>query len=136
MKYILLSVFVLLMGCSGDSDNFIEFEELGAITAVEIPAEVVVGQTTTFVVSFRVPSTCHSFQRLDFSATPQERIVAVVFAVTDNSCTPLSNFTEQVTFEITPDTPGTIVFKFFAGNNAQGEPTFIERVVDVTAPAG
>lgn len=135
MKKILALILIsLCLSCTGDSDNFIEFEELGAITAVEGPEQVSVGQTTEYVVTFKVPTTCHSFQRLDFAANATERVVAVVFAITDNACNPLGNFTEEVTFNITPDGSGTILFKFFAGNDSQGQPTFIEKEVTVVSP--
>lgn len=135
MKFFFTLVLLsLTLSCSNDSDNFIEFEELGAITAVEGPDQVTVGQTAEFVVTFEVPTTCHSFQRLDFAANTTERVVAVVFAITDNDCNPLNNFTEEVTFNITPDSPGTILFKFFAGNDPQGQPTFIEKEVTVVTP--
>lgn len=133
-KLFTLILLSLVVSCSNDSDNFIEFEELGAITAVEGPDQVNVGQTSEFVVTFRVPTTCHSFLRLDFAANATERVVAVVFAITDNACNTLSNFTEEVTFNITPDSPGTILFKFFAGKDAQGQPTFIEKEVTVVGP--
>lgn len=135
MKNILALILLsLTLSCTGDSENFIEFEELGAITAVEGPDQVNVGQTSEYVVTFKVPTTCHSFQRLDFAANATERVVAVVFAITDDACNTLGNFTEQVTFNITPDSPGTILFKFFAGNDAQGQPTFIEKEVTVVSP--
>lgn len=133
-KILTLILLSLTFSCSNDSENFIEFEELGAITAVSGPDQVTVGQTFDYVVTFKVPTTCHSFQRLDFAANTNERVVAVVFAITDDACNPLGNFTEEVTFNITPDSPGTILFKFFAGNNAQGQPTFIEKEVTVVNP--
>lgn len=133
MKYLFFLVLSFsLLACTSNSDNFIEFEELGSITAVDGPETVIVGQQSAFVITYRVPENCYSFQRLDFSINGNERVIAVVFAITDNDCTPLSNFTEQVTFDIQPEATGVFIFKFFSGNDPQGQPTFITKEVTVT----
>jgi hypothetical protein len=137
MNKAILICFLTFMsiGCSND-DNFIESEELTNITTVEGPTQITLGERVAFVVTFRVPSTCHSFQRLNFGIDGNTRTISVVMAITDRACNPLSNFTEEVTFDVEPDTTGVFTFLFFSGNDSNGQATFITRELEVLPAAG
>ncbi len=124
-------VLFLSTACSNSGDNFIVAEEVVPITTVTAPETLTVGTVATFTIAFSIPSTCHDFLRLNFGTSTDQRTVSVVTSVREGNCNPLSNASQSISFEITPDAPGMFTFKFFTGNDSQGNPTFIIKEYDV-----
>lgn len=133
MKTIFSYCFALfvLASCSNSSENFIIAEEVVPINLVTAPDTLTVGTTATFTITFNIPSTCHDFLRLNFASTTNLRTVAVITSVRDGNCNPLNNASQNISFELTPDTIGMFTIKFFSGNDSQGNPTFITKEYDV-----
>jgi hypothetical protein len=127
----LFIVLSLSTACSNSSDNFIVSEEVVPITMVTAPETLTVGTVATFSIEFKIPTTCHDFLRLNFGSTPDARTVSVVTSVREGNCNTLSNASQSISFEVTPDQPGMFTFRFFTGNDSQGNPTFIVKEYDV-----
>lgn len=133
MKMMLSVCLVLFLSaaCSNSGDNFIVGQETVSITAVDAPETLTIGQRSVFKVSYNVPTTCHEFLRVNFGFEGKETTIAIVTSIKDGSCNDLTNVSQIVDVEATPNEAGVFTFKFFTGNDSQGNPTFIIKEYDV-----
>lgn len=122
-------LFVLLTACSTSGDSIIG-QEIVPIATVDAPETLTVGIKATFVIQYRLPTTCHEFFRLNFNVVDKTTTVSVVTSIKDGNCNNSNNI-QTATVDATPNEAGIFTFKFFAGNDANGTPTFIIKEYDV-----
>ena len=135
-KVILISCCVSVLfsfnGCSLDTteENF-QFTTLEVISA-DFPEAFDHNQTHEINVIIRRPDTCTFFEGFDVTSPGlTTRIVTAVGTVlTEESCTPA---VEEVTatFSFRVDYTDTYVFRFYIGNDEDGNPMFSEYEVPV-----
>ncbi|MEP0264412.1 hypothetical protein [Dokdonia sp.] len=124
---ILFVVFLFLIGCSTDDVPTFFFEVTPVNTVSDVPDTFVVGQTDTLQVTYRRPSTCHAFNGFDINTDGDVREIALVTKVVQGraSCSGLQDDMRTAPLVITPEEVGQLNLSFFAGNNAEGDPTFL-----------
>ncbi len=135
-KFFILTVisFLTLSSCSIDDDNNVDFYlEVLPIESVEIPDEFELGQTYEILISYNRPTGCYDFNDFIYEINGQERTVAVVNTVYTNvNCTEQSELvTVSLNFYVTSNE--TYLFKFYQGEDEEGEDQyFIVEVPVVT----
>ncbi|CAH8282772.1 hypothetical protein EV196_101626 [Mariniflexile fucanivorans] len=134
-KLIALSLaLVLLVSCSlddNDNDNY-SFEIL-SVESVDIPTEFTLGETYPITVTYLNPSTCHVFREFYYSKNLNERTVAPITLVYENdNCQTLENVTEDATFNFVVTSNGSYIFKFWQGEDENGEDQYLIIEVPVT----
>lgn len=134
-KLIALSLaLVLLVSCSlddNDNDNY-SFEIL-PVESVDIPTEFTLGETYPITVTYLKPSTCHVFREFYYSKNLNERTVAPITLVYGNdNCETLENVTEDATFNFIVTGNGSYIFKFWQGEDENGEDQYLIIEVPVT----
>ena len=116
-----------------DSDNF-DYEFV-PIENVSIADTLIVNSVHTIVYSYYRPSTCHGFFDLYYKAEDNERTVAVINTVFDNSnCESLEQNDDNLiekTFNFKPLHEETYVFKFWTGVDDNGDDEFLTYEVVV-----
>lgn len=128
MKQLLaLSLAILLFtSCSVNDDqpNF-SFEIL-PIESVDIPTEFALGETYPITVSYFRPSTCHFFHEFYYSKENNERTVAAIDVVYDqNNCETLEDVLVESTFNFIVTSNGSYIFKFWQGEDMNGENQYL-----------
>ena len=134
MKKILaiLSLFFVLSSCSIKEDEPNFHTVILPITAVELPQEFILGETYQIKVWYNKPSTCHTFSGIYYDKYLNERIVAVTNIVTEgNNCQNLSDSTVDSTFDFYVTSNGSYIFKFWQGEDGNGQDIFYEVEVPV-----
>ena len=129
-----VSIFLILTfwGCDitddGPSFNFVSLE----ITAVDVPDSFELYGTYPIGITYLRPNSCTSFEGFDIVKEDYStrRVVAVGAEFPDSDC---SGGAEEITtsFDFKCLYNGTYYFKFYAGDDADGTPQFIEVEVPV-----
>lgn len=120
-------ILLLLVGCSTDDAPFFFFEVTPVDTVSNVPDVFVVGQTDTIQVTYKRPSTCHAFNGFDILNEDDVREIAIITKVVQgrSTCSDLENDLRTAPLVITPEEAGELSLRFFTGNNATGDPTFV-----------
>lgn len=118
----LLLIAISLTSCSLEDDSPNDFYyEILPVESVELPEEFVLGQTYEITVTYLRPTTCHVYNNIYYEAELNQRTVAVVTTVyQNNDCLPLIDQVAEVTFNFMVNSNGTYVFKFWQGEDENG----------------
>ncbi|MEO6347036.1 MAG: hypothetical protein ABIO60_03915 [Aquaticitalea sp.] len=122
-RLFLLCVLVLLFAsCSVNNDNSNDFYyEIVPIDSVVIPEEFTLGETYEIHVKYLRPSGCYIFNDFYYTSELNQRTVAVINAVYPNqNCATSDNELVDVSFNFMVNNNGTYVFKFWQGEDENG----------------
>jgi hypothetical protein len=128
----IVTLVFLFVSCSLESDSKYTFELL-KVESVEIPTEMTLGETYEFKMYYRLPSTCHTYNAIYYQKHLNIRTVAVESAVREqNDCQELTeNNLYECSFPFQATSNGSYVFKFWQGEDGQGNDVFIEYEIPV-----
>ncbi|WMI66582.1 hypothetical protein RBH94_05325 [Aestuariibaculum sp. YM273] len=132
-KLLLFSLSLLLfVSCNTDDDYDNYYFEILPVKSVDIPEEFVMGETYPITVSYEKPSSCYVYRNLYYAKDNNQRTVAPIMTVYDNNnCQPLVEFEEDVTFNFIVTSNGSYVFKFWQGEDENGEDLYLTIEVPV-----
>ncbi|MGH1387428.1 hypothetical protein [Kordia sp.] len=117
-----------------DSTSDVQFQfEFLPVDSVEIPLAFNFGSTHTISVTYKRPSTCHTFSNFEYvQQTGNVRTIAVVnFVTTGNNCEPLEEEFKTETFSFSALDSEPYTFKFWQGKNDDGEDMYLTYEVPV-----
>ncbi|WP_246040907.1 hypothetical protein [Flavivirga rizhaonensis] len=123
---------LLFVSCSIDDDgpNF-SFEIL-PVESVEIPDEFTLGETYPITVSYLRPTTCHTFKEFYYLKENNQRTVAPInYLFEKDDCETLDNELVESTFNFIVTGNGSYIFKFWQGEDTDGEDQFLTIEVPV-----
>jgi hypothetical protein len=125
-RLILVCVLALsFASCSVNNDDTNDFYyEILPVDSVDIPSEFTLGQTYQITVSYYKPSGCYVFNDFYYASELNQRTVAVINTVYPNqTCTQEAVLTEA-TFNFMVNSNGTYVFRFWQGEDENGNDTY------------
>lgn len=125
-RLLVLCLAMLFASCSinDDSTNY-SFEVL-PVESVNIPDAFELGETYPISVSYFKPSTCHSFKEFYYLKENNQRTVAAItYVFEDNSCTGLEDVLVDATFNFNVTSNGSYIFKFWQGEDTNGEDQYL-----------
>ena len=137
MKYLRIlpvcwMVLLSFQSCSSDDNGpQATFDQLVVVSA-DLPASFTLGSLYDIPITFELPDGCTEYYSFGLTSPTQEtREVAVVGIRTDDGgCTPqIREATETLVFQVQFDQ--TYLFRFWQGNDAQGNPQYLEIEVPV-----
>jgi len=108
-----------------DNDQDYSLEIL-PIESVDMPESFTMGEVYPITVTYLRPSNCHLFREFYYAKENNTRTVAVIdykFLKTD--CEDLDNELVEATFNFQPTSNGSYVFKFWQGEDAEGEDQYL-----------
>ncbi len=133
-----LRVFLMMLaltawtGCSnGDDGPESTFEPL-VITSAELPESFRLGELYQIPITYQLPDGCTEFHTLSMGTPSQNErdVLAIGRRVDADGCTlQVREGTETLIFQVLFDQ--TYIFRFWQGENADGEPQFLEIEVPV-----
>lgn len=127
--------FTLFNSCAvDDSVANVQFQfEFIPIEEVQLPLAFNFGDTHTISVTYKRPSTCHTFSNFEYiQQTGNVRTVAIVNFVTDgDDCEPLEDEFKTETFSFSALDSEPYTFKFWQGKDDEGEDTYLVFEVPV-----
>jgi hypothetical protein len=133
-KIVLLTLFVLtLVGCSIDDDQPNYSYEVLPIDSYTLPESFTLGETYEIKLKYKKPSNCHSFQGIYYDKELNIRTIGIQTTVLESTdCTPLTAEPIEVSFKFYVTNTGSYIFKFYKGEDANGENIFEEVEIPVT----
>lgn len=134
MKNLLVLCLTLLIctSCSIDDDGTNYSFEILPVESVDIPDEFMMGEVYPVTVSYYKPSTCHAFKEFYYLKENNERTVAPITYVFDqNDCETLEDDLVEATFNFKVTSNGSYIFKFWQGEDADGETQYLTIEVPV-----
>ena len=134
MKRLLVFCLTLILfaSCSVDDDSTSFSFEVLPIESVDIPDEFELGETYPITVSYLRPSTCHGFKEFYYLKENNERTVAPITYVFDNNdCQSLEDKLVEATFNFIVTSNGSYIFKFWQGEDTDGETQYLTIEVPV-----
>jgi uncharacterized protein YcfL len=133
-KLIALSLALfLLVSCSINDDDSINYSfEILPVESVDIPTEFTLGEIYPITVSYFKPSTCHSFKEFYYLKENNIRTVALIhYVFEDTDCEILEEELVESTFNFIVTSNGSYIFKFWQGEDTNGEDQYLTIEVPV-----
>ena len=124
---VLCLTLVLFSSCSIGDDNGATFSfDVLPVESVDIPDEFTLGETYPITVSYLRPSTCHGFKEFYYLKENNERTVAPITYVFDrNDCESLEDELVESTLNFRVTSNGSYIFKFWQGDDSEGDPKYL-----------
>lgn len=133
-KLLVLCLALIFASCSVDDDSTNYSFEVLPVESVDIPDEFVMGEVYPITVSYFKPSTCHSFREFYYLKENNERTVAPIdFVFEQNNCQDLTGELIEETFNFIVTSNGSYIFKFWQGEDVNGEDQYLIIEVPVTS---
>ncbi|SFZ90031.1 hypothetical protein SAMN05428642_101702 [Flaviramulus basaltis] len=122
-----------LASCSINEDSPKYTSEALPVESVDIPDEFELGETYPITIYYFRPTTCHNFKEFYYYKENNERTVAPInYVFESNNCQPLEDELVEATFNFTVTSNGSYIFKFWQGEDTEGESQYLIIEVPVT----
>lgn len=135
MKKLLILVILLsaFSSCSIEDDSEDFYYEVMPIESVDLPENFVLGETHSIGVTYRRTSTCHVFFNFANTIDGNERTIAVVNRVLVEPTCDQDDTEVTINFNFTVSSNEPYVFRFFQGENEEGEDQYYMVEVPVVS---
>ncbi|GGZ43386.1 hypothetical protein [Mesonia mobilis] len=129
--FLLLLISLTIYSCALDDDVSPSYTfELTPIDSINVPDTLDFEESYIFNVYYTRTSSCQSFEGYDYTIDTNARTIGVVDRIYFNDCEPVNEvITQELPFDVVRD--DYYIFKFWTGQNQQGEDTFITKEVPV-----
>jgi hypothetical protein len=125
-------IFMLLISCSLDDDATGYSFEVLPVESVNIPNEFQLGEIYPITVSYFRPSTCHAFKEFYYLKENNEQTVApITFVIDRNDCEIIEDELVEASFNFKVTSYGSYIFKFWQGDDTNGEAQYLTIEVPV-----
>ena len=132
MKKIFFAFFVLFLSvsCSDDDNSNYHYELLPVEEAI-VPDEFIHGQIYYITVKYIRPDECYIYNDILYEYDFDARNIAVISTVIeDNNCEVLDR-EEELTIRVEALQRDPYIFRFWQGDDENGDPIYLEIVVPV-----
>lgn len=124
----LLALFIL--SCSLDENQSVSYLPV-PIESVSMPESFVQGQTYQIDLTYLKPNNCYSFHDIYFVKEDNTRTVAIINAVLDSGNCQTSGAEIETSFNFIVNDTGSYIFKFWQGEDNQGEDIYLTIEIPV-----
>jgi len=134
MKKIVLFIVLItsFLGCSLDDDNTSYTYDVLPVDSYVVPASFTLGQTYEIKLKYQKPTSCHIYQGIYYDKNLNTRTIAIQTAVQNNQvCTQQIPPLSEVSFNFMVNNTGSYIFKFYKGEDANGQNIFEEVEIPV-----
>ena len=122
-------MFFILSSCEVDQEN-VSMVTL-PVESVEMPAVFELGETYPIIMRYHRPSSCHLPYDIYYEKDLNVRICAVNNIVREGNCNQLDEYLVEESFNFHVTNTGNYIFKFWTGEDVDGNDTFLEFDVPV-----
>lgn len=124
---LVICLALILASCSVNDDSPNYSFDILPVESVDIPETFTLGETYPITVSYYQPSSCYSFSEFYYRKNDNERIVAPInYVLEDDNCETLEDQLVEDTFNfIVTNSSDSYIFKFWQGEDADGEDQYL-----------
>ncbi len=132
MKKIFFAIFILLLtvSCSDDDSSNYHYELLPVEDAI-VPDEFVQGQVYFITVKYIRPTECYVYNDVLYEYDFDARNIAVVSTVVEDSDCEEIDSEKELTIRVQALQTSPYVFRFWQGDDDDGNPIYLEIIVPV-----
>jgi hypothetical protein len=133
--YLIPVLFILLASCSADDGPVadpLEYEKV-AILSTNLPAELTEGQKINLRLTYERPTSCHRLSSIEYEELKGALYFTIVTSYPKAEDCENEDLTGSTSFEFTPEPVDFYIFKFWQGENEQGEDMYLTVQVPVKA---
>ena len=127
---LLVSILFLFNSCEPEGNDY--SVHILPVESVDIPTEFELGETYPITMRYYRPSNCHSPYGIYYEKDLNVRICAIKNLLEDRgNCAPVENILAEETFNFQVTSTGNYIFKFWTGEDSEGNNTFLEYDIPV-----
>lgn len=125
MKKILFAFFslILMLSCSDDDTNY--HYELLPIVEAEVPNEFEYGNIYDITVKYNRPDDCYIYSDILYEYDFDTRNVAIISTVVEDNNCEILDVEERLTFRVQALQTSPYIFKFWQGDDENGNPIYL-----------
>ena len=116
--------FIIFVSCSNDDEPSYHYELL-AIKEVELPLEFEYGKVYEVNLQFIQPDDCYVYSDVLYEYDVEMRNVAVISTVLDGKQCNSVDLEDEISFKVQALQVENYVFKFWQGEDDNGEPIYL-----------
>ena len=134
MKKIALLIisFLVLNACSPIDDSPRVHLEVLPVDSYTLPPTFTMGETYQIKMKYKRPSNCHYYEGFLYQKDLNKRTIAIETSVAENNnCVGLTDTLVEVSFNFYVTSNGSYVFRFYKGDDANGNPIYEEVEIHV-----
>lgn len=137
-KLVLLAVFIALInnGCSIEDDDANFYFTALEIVDAELPESFDYNKTYEILVNYIKPDSCTNYEGFDVvkDLLTVRNVVAIGSVRTDKDNCTVESIEQTASFNFKVIYTDPYTFKFYTGDNSEGEAQYLEVVVPVNKP--
>ena len=127
---LLVSILFLFNFCEHEGNDYLV--HILPVESVDIPIEFELGETYPITMLYYRPTNCHSTYGIYYEKDLNVRICAIKNLLEDRgNCAPVENILVEETFNFQVTSTGNYIFKFWTGEDSEGNNTFLEYDIPV-----
>ncbi|RLD78760.1 MAG: hypothetical protein DRJ07_12755 [Bacteroidetes bacterium] len=132
MKKIFFVIFILLLtvSCSDDDSSNYHYELL-PVEEADVPDEFVYGQIYYISVKYIRPTECYVYNDVLYEYDYDARNIAVISTVVEDNDCEIIDSDEELTIRVQALQTSPYIFRFWQGDDDDGDPIYLEIVVPV-----
>lgn len=132
MKKIFFVFFILLLAvsCSDDDSSNYHYELL-PVEEADVPDEFVYGQIYYISVKYIRPTECYVYNDVLYEYDYDARNIAVISTVVEDNDCEIIDSDEELTIRVQALQTSPYIFRFWQGDDDDGDPIYLEIVVPV-----
>lgn len=132
MKKIFFVFFILLLtvSCSDDDSSNYHYELL-PVEEADVPDEFVYGQIYYISVKYIRPTECYVYNDVLYEYDYDARNIAVISTVVEDKNCEIIDSDEELTIRVQALQTSPYIFRFWQGDDDDGDPIYLEIVVPV-----
>ena len=134
MKKIVLFLIVItsFLSCSIDDNIPTYTYDILPVDSYVVPASFTLGETYEIKLKYQKPTVCHIYQGIYYDKNLNTRTIAIQTAVQNNqACTEQIPPLSEDSFNFMVNNTGSYIFKFYKGEDDNGEDIFEEVEIPV-----
>ena len=132
MKKIFFVIFILLLtvSCSDDDSSNYHYELL-PVEEADVPDEFIYGQIYYITVKYIRPTECYVYNDVLYEYDYDARNIAVISTVVEDNDCEIIDSDEELTIRVQALQTSPYIFRFWQGDDDDGDPIYLEIVVPV-----
>lgn len=130
--YLLIILTAIFNSCTPEGNETRYFLELLPVESIDLPSEFIINQVHNIPVTYKLPTTCNTFDSFFYEKTNHKRTIAIQSVKMDKPDCAIADQTPiQTTLSFKPTELGLVVFKIWKGKDNTGIDVYEEFEVEV-----
>ena len=128
--FFVLFTIVIFISCSNDEGSTYHYELLPVADAI-VPEKFEFGKIYNIEVKYIQPDNCYIYSEVLYEYDDNDRNIAVISTVLDDKVCGATEFENQMSFKVHALQENTYKFKFWQGDDDEGNPIYLIKEVPV-----